>query len=230
MNNKLTQKFSLWFFLAVFLASCGTVQRSSPTPTERNRNISAEKESVRVLGSGVASWYGPNFHGLATANGETYDMNDLTAAHKTLPFNTVVKVENIDNGKSVVVRINDRGPYVGNRVIDLSKKSAEEVDMIDTGTANVRILLVEEGDRPISSANTSSSESFTVQLASFDSENEAKAHSAKISGARVEKISAAGKTVYRVYYGTYKKVEEARSAQQQLSKKGLAGFVKQIEN
>src|SRR5688500_10020859 len=70
--------------------------------------------------SGLASWYGPGFHGRLTANGERYDMHALTAAHKTMPFNTRVRVTNQTNGKSVVVRINDRGPYVGKRVIDLS--------------------------------------------------------------------------------------------------------------
>lgn len=89
--------------------------------------------------SGVASWYGPGFHGRTTANGERYDMNAMTAAHKTLKFGTKVKVTNENNGKSVVVRINDRGPYIGARVIDLSKSAASAIDMIGPGTAEVSI-------------------------------------------------------------------------------------------
>lgn len=89
--------------------------------------------------SGIASWYGPGFHGRTTANGERYNMNALTAAHKTLKFGTKVKVTNNTNGKSVVVRINDRGPYIGSRVIDLSRSAADAIDMIGPGTANVTI-------------------------------------------------------------------------------------------
>jgi rare lipoprotein A len=88
---------------------------------------------------GTASWYGPGFHGRTTANGERYDMNAMTAAHKTLRFGTKVKVTNSSNGKSVVVRINDRGPFVGRRVIDLSKSAASAIDMIRPGTAKVTI-------------------------------------------------------------------------------------------
>lgn len=87
--------------------------------------------------SGVASWYGPGFHGRQTANGERYNMNDMTAAHKSLKFGTRVKVTNQTNGLSVVVRINDRGPYVGSRIIDLSKSAAQALDMIGPGTASV---------------------------------------------------------------------------------------------
>ena len=92
--------------------------------------------------SGVASWYGPGFHGRTTANGEQYNMNDMTAAHKSLAFGTRVKVTNQTNGKSVVVRINDRGPYVGSRIIDLSKSAAQAIDMIGPGTAAVTVEIL----------------------------------------------------------------------------------------
>jgi rare lipoprotein A len=88
---------------------------------------------------GVASWYGPDFHGKLTSNGETYNMWEMTAAHKTLPMNTIVRVTNRRNGKSTVVRINDRGPFVSTRIIDLSKAAASKIDMIATGTAPVTL-------------------------------------------------------------------------------------------
>lgn len=91
---------------------------------------------------GVASWYGPGFHGRLTANGERYDMYAMTAAHKTLQFGTKVKVTNHDNGKSVVVRINDRGPFVGGRVIDLSRSAADAIGMVGPGTAPVTVEVV----------------------------------------------------------------------------------------
>jgi len=89
--------------------------------------------------SGVASWYGGRFHGRTTANGERYNMNALTAAHKSLPFGTRVRITNTDNGRTVIVRINDRGPYHGGRVIDLSRAAAIEIDMINAGTATVQL-------------------------------------------------------------------------------------------
>ena len=91
---------------------------------------------------GRASWYGPKFAGRPTANGEIFDPNQLTAAHKTLPFGTMVRVYNLDNGSSVVVRINDRGPFKPGRIIDLSRAAAENIEMIGSGTAQVRLELV----------------------------------------------------------------------------------------
>lgn len=98
--------------------------------------------SVGDVFKGTASWYGPNFHGKWTSNGERYNMYDYTAAHKTLPMNTILKVTNLRNGKSVRVRVNDRGPFVANRIIDLSKAAARKIDMIATGTAPVRLEVI----------------------------------------------------------------------------------------
>ena len=89
--------------------------------------------------TGRASWYGPGFHGKKTSSGERFDMNTLSAAHRTLPIPSYARVTNLSNGKSVVVRINDRGPFHGNRVMDLSKAAAKELGFIHTGTANVKV-------------------------------------------------------------------------------------------
>ncbi len=94
---------------------------------------------------GIASWYGPKFHGSLTANGETYDMDGMTAAHPTLPMPSWVRVTNLDNGRSVLVRINDRGPFKKNRLIDMSRRAAKELNMIGKGTANVRVTMVQTG-------------------------------------------------------------------------------------
>ncbi len=91
---------------------------------------------------GIASWYGPNFHAKKTSNGETYNMHAMTAAHKTLPMNTMVRVDNLENGKSVIVRINDRGPFVAGRIIDLSNKAAHGIDMVRKGTARVKVTVI----------------------------------------------------------------------------------------
>lgn len=91
----------------------------------------------------MASWYGQKFHGRRTASGERFDMHELTAAHPTLPFGTLVEVRNLDNGRSVVVRINDRGPAIAGRIIDVSYAAAVELAMIDRGVAEVALYLVD---------------------------------------------------------------------------------------
>lgn len=93
----------------------------------------------QIAQSGKASFYADKFQGRKTANGETFRQGKMTAAHKTLPFGTKVKVTNLDNGKTVKVRINDRGPFVAGRIIDLSKKAAKKIGMVNSGVANVKI-------------------------------------------------------------------------------------------
>lgn len=206
------------------IARVGTERTSQPAPGYLTA------ENGRMLQSGVASWYGPNFHGKATANGEVYNMNDFTAAHRTLPFNTIVEVVNIDNGESVRVRINDRGPYVDDRIIDLSRRAARDIDMENMGTANVQIILLEEGDRPVADGRITNQETFTIQLASFNTQTEASNFSRQNRGTRVEKVQLSDRSVYRVYYGTYATAIDARDDQRRLARKGLDGFVKQAEN
>ena len=98
-------------------------------------------------GVGIASWYGPGFDGNYTANGEIYDMNGISAAHKTLPFGTIVRVVDLETGRSVVVRINDRGPFVEGRMIDLSKGAAERLGIIDKGITKVGLRIIRWPDR-----------------------------------------------------------------------------------
>ncbi len=103
-------------------------------------------DRVLLTLEGVASYYADDFHGKLTSNGEVFDMHGLTAAHRTLPFDSVVRVANLENNKSVVLRINDRGPFVDGRIIDLSLGAAKELDMVQKGTARVRIEVLEWGD------------------------------------------------------------------------------------
>ena len=129
------RKYGLaWILLALVVAvACG----GRPAP----------KSVADVRGyeeKGIASWYGKKYHGRTTASGERYDMYEMTAAHKTLPFGVVVSVHNLDNGESVKVRITDRGPFIKGRIIDLSYTAAKKIDMIGPGTARVKIRVVED--------------------------------------------------------------------------------------
>ena len=188
---------------------------------------SCAASSGMTLETGIASWYGPNFHGKQTANGEVYNQNELTAAHKTLPFNTVVKVTNLANGKSVTVRINDRGPYVGRRVIDLSRTAAERIDMIGPGTAKVRIELV-KSEQPIS--RNIEKEAFTVQLASYTLKSQADDLLKKVRGSYLHQARVDGTTYFRVYSGKFKNRDDAEKHRKQLARNGYDGFVKQVQN
>lgn len=106
--------------------------------------IEAPARRIELTSRGVASYYGKRFHGRLTANGERFDMGELTAAHKTLPFGSRVQVTNPRNGKSVVVRINDRGPYVHGREIDLSRRAAREIGLIQRGHGEVELILLQD--------------------------------------------------------------------------------------
>ena len=105
------------------------------------------KEDANYDATGIASWYGLPFDGRPTANGETYDMNALTAAHKTLPMPTMVRVTNLENGRSLVLRVNDRGPFVNGRVVDVSRRAAQLLGFLHQGTAKVRIAAVQSPAR-----------------------------------------------------------------------------------
>lgn len=189
--------------------------------------LSACASTKRITESGMASWYGPDFHGKRTASGETYDQRELTAAHKTLPFNSVVRVTNLDNGKQVVVRINDRGPYSRGRVIDLSRAAAEEVSMIQAGVARVRIEVLHT-DRPI--IGELSREVFGVQIASLADPDAARAKANELRGGWVLPARVDGQRVYRVMVGRYGSKELAEEAMQELKRQGIDGFVKQVQN
>jgi rare lipoprotein A len=127
------------------------------------------------LERGVASWYGPTFHGESTSMGEKYDMYAMTAAHTTLPLPTYVRVTNLSNGKSVVVRVNDRGPFAKNRIIDLSYTAAAKLDMIRDGTALVEVrALMPGGDDSLRRADESPPPTLYVQAGAFADEQNAR--------------------------------------------------------
>jgi rare lipoprotein A len=141
----------------------GSPSAAKPNPSRTSGPPPAIERQPAVPGEyveeGVASWYGIPFNGHRTSNGEIYDMHQFTAAHRTLPFNCVVRVTNLNNGKQTEVRINDRGPFVANRVIDLSLSAAQAIEMVGTGTANVRLEIL-SGPNPHVGA-------FAVQVGAF---------------------------------------------------------------
>jgi rare lipoprotein A len=127
---------------AVAVAGCGKKKTAVVIPAP-NARPAAPAPPVGSSERGLASWYGHPYHGRPAADGEIYDMEKLVAAHRTLPFQTIVRVRNLSNNKTVDVRIIDRGPFVGNRIIDLSHAAAKEIDLIGPGVAEVELTIME---------------------------------------------------------------------------------------
>ena len=127
--------------------------------------------------TGIASWYGADFHGKKTSSGEPYDMYAETAAHRVLPFDTKVEVANLKNGRKTIVRINDRGPFIKDRIIDLSYTSAKEIGLVGPGTAPVEIKVIEAAD----TATSEWKGIFTVQVGAFKKQENALRLKEKIS-------------------------------------------------
>ncbi|CAM2067136.1 putative endolytic peptidoglycan transglycosylase RlpA [Sulfidibacter corallicola] len=177
----------LMILMALTVVGCGRkdVKRNGEIKLRGERPVSLRgKDDGDLLQKGTASWYGKPYHGRKTSNGETYNMHDLTAAHKTIPFGTVVKVINRDNDRWVYVRINDRGPFVRGRVIDLSHGAASKIGLIGTGTAPVKIYLANrhyddwqaarKGPR-VRPTRQAAEGYWTVQVGSFQEKKKAKA-------------------------------------------------------
>lgn len=230
---------------AVLLLSCAGAQKPRPVrvpaPVEKGKPYIVDgvtyyplKSSVGYEEKGVASWYGKQFHGRKTANGEVYDMYGRTAAHKTLPFNTVLQVTNLDNGKKMLVRVNDRGPFVSGRIIDLTYTVAKELGMADEGTAPVQIVAMtraEEGgdgalylDRPVPNFDSGQ---FTVQVGSFISkENAVRLHTSlkkEYGFSSISRFDWGDDVFYRVRVGRYNSLKKAKQSLKTWSDRGFPG-------
>jgi rare lipoprotein A len=158
LKSKLFNPFLEKIFFCIcllFLVMCCSSCASSPRFTKErfvepnvkpNNSVPVKSTSGKpAVSEGIASYYAHDFHGKKTANGESYDMHDMTAAHRSYPFGTKVRVTNLGNNKSVIVRVNDRGPFKLERIMDLSLGAAEALDMTKTGTAKVKLEVVEWG-------------------------------------------------------------------------------------
>lgn len=188
--------------------------------------------------TGVASWYGPNFHGRKTANGETYDMNAVSAAHKTLPMNTYLLVKNLENDREIVVRVNDRGPFAKDRIIDLSKGAAEKIGMIGKGTARVQIAAMGEAqnfgtadrriERFLPHQDFQAGE-FYVQIGSFTEKSNADRLKDKMLSwgrkAVVETYDRGDALFYRVQVRAGTRLTEAKHMETVMEESGYPGFV-----
>ena len=229
--------------LFLVLPACG--RRTPPPAPVRVSSI----PSGGAYQAGIASWYGPGFHGRTTANGETYDMYAMTAAHQTLPFDTWVRVVNLDNNESTVVRINDRGPFIEGRVIDLSRNAAQDIRMVGPGTARVQLLIVEEPIREWPPARRNSDPElparqvspmlvespvdegpfqerpFQIQVGAFSSQANATRLKARLEGqfpdVAIYEASGPGRALFRVRLGSFGSLEGAVEFRELLLQEGV---------
>lgn len=183
--------------------------------------------SVGYLERGVASWYGRDFHGGLTANGDTYDMYAMTAAHTTLPLPCHVQVTNLANGRSVVVRVNDRGPFVANRLIDLSYSAALKLDMVRAGTALVEVRAVSASATAPATVAATPLEQLYVQAGAFAEQANAerllaRMRAAGVGPAFVRSDEREGRTLYRVRVGPVPSVAEFDRVLEELRGIGVA--------
>ena len=186
--------------------------------------------------TGTASWYGPTFHGKSTANGERFDENDVTAAHRTLPMPSYVEVTNLENGRKLVVRVNDRGPFAKDRIIDLSRRSAQLLGVEQQGTARVHVKRIyPKGQPPAVVASVPSPQipapapvaaapvgDIFVQVAALSDRGRASSLAAELSRFGVSNISSTGTGFYRVRVGPYADEASAAAVLAQLQAAGYA--------
>lgn len=203
-----------------------------PVPADEPRSRYGNPDSYTVLGrtyhvldsaegyrrEGIASWYGEKFHGRRTSSGEPYDMYALTAAHKTLPLPTHVRVTNLENGRSLIVRVNDRGPFKDDRLIDLSYAAAYRLGYLDSGTARVRVEVVGPGANA-----TGGDASVHVQVGAFREPDNARAVERRLHRRGIEDTRVRGGDVgvWRVQVGP---VREGPALEQLLARLARAGF------
>ncbi len=202
--------------LCIFLSGCAKKKRTPRVPAA---------PAVGTTETGIASWYGHPYHGKRAANGEVYDMEKMTSAHRTLPFGTRVMVTNLTNEKSVEVRINDRGPFVGRRIIDLSRAAAERIGMIGPGTAKVRLVVLGYGP-------AAGETGYAVQVGAFREKVRADALKAELEKryAPVRIVRRDGDTVsWRVLVGNRATEEEAEAMTAGLKRWSADAFVVRLD-
>ena len=220
----------------MILSACGKRTRVAAPPGSPSASSRNSETSELV---GLASFYAEPYHGRKTANGETFDTYDeMTAAHKTLPFNTVVKVKNQSNGRDVEVRINDRGPFIDGRIIDLSLKAAREIDMVRAGVVPVKLEILKAGSptpRGTSRASGPPAPSvpavYTIQVGAFDTQDAAEAVQRTLEkryrDVTIQTVSTP-RTFYRVRVGRASDLAAAEKIAKQLRDDSFDPFVVRV--
>ncbi|MGH7854091.1 MAG: septal ring lytic transglycosylase RlpA family protein [Candidatus Binatia bacterium] len=206
-----------FFFALALLVGCSVPAGKVRVP---------EPTVERLSQTGMASWYGPGFHGKATASGEIYNQNDFTAAHQTLPLGTRVRVTNLENGSATEVLINDRGPFAKNRIIDLSHSAAQQISMIGPGTALVRVDVLNSPSKLHAIRNALD---YTLQLGSFtqlENAQQLRDRAARsFADVAIAPLQWKDITYYRVHLGTFPSRTDAEERARQVTQAGYSVII-----
>lgn len=211
-------------------AGAGRNKASQRPYTVNGQTYEPLQTHVGFIQTGIASWYGKDFHGKTTSNGERYDMHAMTAAHKTLPLGVYVKVHNRENGKETIVRVNDRGPFVKGRVIDLSYAAAQQLGIDVAGTGSVRVEALgyrADGKGGYKSPESYDSGNYTVQIGSFKEYSNARRLGSEMKNlfgfSDVRMTAVNGDVFYRVYAGKFSSLKAAETAEKNFAEHGYPG-------
>jgi rare lipoprotein A len=196
--------------------------------TVRGKSYSIIKDPTGFKEKGKASWYGKKFHGHLTSNGETYDMYSMSAAHKNLPIPSYVRVTNVDNGKTTVVRVNDRGPFHPGRIIDLSYAAATKLGIVKTGVANVEIEHIAMAPKNGQPAAKSTQSQYIIQVASLSNVKNSELLAKKLSNEYSQpSFVQSNAQLHRIFIGPVSSADDAQKTLEQLKKNGYpSAFLK----
>ena len=209
--------------LLLLLSACALYKPEPPAPP---RNGVSTPPAVPLSQEGIASWYGPGFHGNKTTSGTVYDQHAMTAAHQTLPLGSNVRVTNLTNGKSVTVLINDRGPFAKGRIIDLSYAAARSVDIIAPGTAPVRVDVLDTGGQRLTAIPDRLD--YTLQVGAFSDLDKARELKARLESRHGPVVIEPHEGYYRVRLGTFNGEDAAREYGARLSREGLPAVLVEV--
>ena len=240
--------YPLFLIIITFISSCAQFSHEQSyaclLPGQKPYEIDGVwfypiKSADGYVEDGIASWYGSEFHNRPTSSGEPYNMNDMTAAHKTLPLGTYVKVTNLENGKEAMVRINDRGPFVKGRIIDLSRRAASQLEMLEQGTARVRVEAVQHVLHEVEKGKTFWEPEpvpnfikglFMVQAGAFEELDNAIKAKKRLSRHLAKEVVIKptvnqGRAFYRVQAGIFHNLLEARKEAKRLTSHGFTDVI-----
>ena len=215
-HKHISQTLAIAIFLAIFATACGGKKVKTAKPAR-----------IGSGQTGVASWYGHPYHGRRAANGEVYDMEKLTAAHRTYPFDTWVRVKNLSNDRTVDVRIQDRGPFIRGRIIDLSHAAARKIDLVGPGITKVRLTVIKPPKAPARQP-----ELYSIQVGAFRERRRA----ASVLSEMQQRYGAAkiiergpSPPLYRVVAGEFASMEQAEAAATDVRRRGGSALVVRLD-
>ncbi len=244
-QSKIAPFFRFFYLLSIYtfsilLVAVGQATAANVTylPTQQpyvinNQEYHPIPSSSGYKETGIASWYGPDFNGHTTSNGEVYNMYGMTAAHKLLPMNTILLVSNLENGRSTIVRINDRGPFVQGRILDLSYTAAKKLDLVQSGTAKVRVTAIGKAGNPKSEPEAHNQEininfgEFYIQVGAFQQKTNALRLQKKFAdfghSTIIQQFFSQKSILYRVCVYAGRELQGAYKAERSLHQHGWLG-------